>query len=69
MDFFFLLFYWPKPVLEPFLIILNKSCGMFGHNNFFETIKPQPVNVVVLYVFQIKKSKMMLDKKEKRLFL
>jgi hypothetical protein len=42
---------------------------MFGHNNFFETIKPQPVNVVVLYVFQIKKSKMMLDKKEKRLFL
>jgi hypothetical protein len=42
---------------------------MFSHNNFFETIKPQPVNVVVLYVFQIKKSKMMLDKKEKRLFL
>jgi hypothetical protein len=48
---------------------LNKSSGMFGLNNFLETIKPQPVNVVVLYVFQIKKSKMMLDKKEKRLFL
>jgi hypothetical protein len=34
-----------------------------------EPIKHQPVNVVVLYVIQKKRTKIMLDKKEKRLFL